>query len=74
MEFKALQPKREISPIARFVIGAKESCDVTIAARIYADTLAEPVDQELQLRLNVTRLSIKAEEVMQDIAGQSSER
>ena len=44
MEFRALQPKREISPIAQFVIGAREGCDVTIAVRIYADTLAEPVE------------------------------
>jgi hypothetical protein len=64
MEIRALQPQRETSPTPEFLIGAIESCDVVIGARIYADTLPEPLYQELHLRLSVTQLSIRADEVV----------
>jgi hypothetical protein len=64
IEVRALQPQRELSPIQDFVIGAKESCEVIIAARIYADTLPEPLVQELKLRLNVKQFRMTAKEFM----------
>jgi len=73
MEFRALQPQREISPIAQFVVGAMESCDIKIVARIYADTLAEPVEQELSLRLNVNHVALKVVDLIAE-AGKSEEK
>lgn len=65
IEVKALQPQRELSPTPELIVGSPESCDVTIAARIYADTLPEPVLQELKLRLKVSRHKIKAKTVIE---------
>lgn len=67
IEVSALQPQRELSPTQNFVIGARESCEVIIAARIYADTLPEPLVQELKLRLNVRQFSMTAEEFIKII-------
>ena len=67
IEVKALQPQRELSPVSDLLIGAQDSCEVIIAARIYADTLAEPLVQELKLRLQVKKINITAQEFMKII-------
>lgn len=67
MEVRALQPQRELSPDVELLIGAKESCDVTVTAKIFADTLPEPTIQELKLRVNVEKLTVKAADILQEI-------
>lgn len=67
LEIRALQPQRETSPVPQLLIGATDSCDVVIGARIYADTLSEPRYQELRLRLNVQHVSIRAEDIVRGL-------
>jgi len=67
MEVSALQPQRQVSPPAALLIGAMGNCDVAIRARIYADTLAEPVDQKLEIRLNVGQSSVTADEALRGL-------
>jgi hypothetical protein len=68
MEVKALQPQRDFSPPPQILIGATDSCEVLINARIYADTLPEPGSRELKLRLNVTRLTVSAAEILREVS------
>jgi hypothetical protein len=49
LELRALQPQREVSPPPKIVLGAKQSGTVIVTARIYADTLPEPVTRTLQI-------------------------
>lgn len=67
MEIRALQPQRELSPTTELFIGARESCEVTITAKIFADTLPEPVVQELQLKLEVGNIMVKATDVINEV-------
>lgn len=67
MEIRALQPQRELSPNTEFLIGARESCDVTVTAKIFADTLPEPTVQELKLRIDVENLTVQAAEILNEI-------
>lgn len=67
MEVSALQPQRELSPNTEFFIGARESCDVTVTAKIFADTLPEPTVQELKLRIDVEKLTVQAREIVNEI-------
>ena len=73
LEFRALQPQREIMPDATFLVGATETCDIAIGARIFADTLPEPVQQTLKLRLNVARRTISADELIPEFRQHSVE-
>lgn len=66
-EAKALQPQREFSPEYDILIGAKESCDIKISARIFADTLPEPLLQELKLKIEVEKHTIDANDLIADI-------
>ena len=66
-EIRALQPQRELSPSTEFLIGARESCDVTVTAKIFADTLPEPIVQELKLRIDVENLTVQAAEILNEI-------
>lgn len=72
MEIRALQPQRELSPTTEFLIGARESCDVTVTAKIFADTLPEPTVQELKLRIDVESLTVQAAEILNEIVIPSS--
>jgi hypothetical protein len=64
-EVGALQPQRQVSPNGLvFMLGAKESCDVIISARIYADTLPEPVMREVKLRLDVLPREMTASDAL----------
>jgi hypothetical protein len=67
LEIRALQPQREVSPPTWLVIGASKSTTVTIAARIYADSLSEPVTRTLKIRWKVQQASIKAAELLQNL-------
>lgn len=67
MEVRALQPQRELSPNTEFFIGAKESCDVIVTAKIFADTLPEPIIQELKLRIDVEKLTVQADQILNQV-------
>lgn len=56
----ALQPQREMTLPAQFLIGSTESCVVTLSATIFADTLPEPARQELQVDLQVKTTEVDA--------------
>ncbi|EGQ7953343.1 hypothetical protein KZY44_004350 [Vibrio vulnificus] len=64
IELRALQPKREISPRDQIVVSAKQSGKIEIDALIYADTLAEPIRRKLSLDVNVDRIEVTAEELL----------
>ncbi|TLM63964.1 MAG: hypothetical protein FDZ69_12070 [Deltaproteobacteria bacterium] len=64
IEIRALQPQRELSPSSEVSIGAKESCEILIRSRIFADTLPEPVIQELKLKIKVNKFIITAADMM----------
>jgi hypothetical protein len=64
IDIPALQPQREVSPVTEFLIGAYESDEVIISARIFADTLSEPIHQEVMLKLEVSKLLVPAMELI----------
>ncbi len=61
LDLGAIQPKREISPASTLMIGARKEGAVIITARIYADTLPEPVTRTLQIdwKISATRSSAR---------------
>ncbi|OQQ04103.1 hypothetical protein BK411_19430 [Vibrio splendidus] len=63
-ELNALQPKRTIQPELLLYIGSTESTDVTIEATIYADSLPEPVLQQMTLTFDVKTEVIDAVELI----------
>jgi hypothetical protein len=67
LELNALQPQREVSPLSHLVIGAQNSCKVMVEARIYADTLPEPIFQSLSINLEVAKFSIPAHELVAEL-------
>lgn len=73
IEVPALQPQRQLSPPIQLLIGAKDSCDVVITAKVYADTLPEPTVHELKLRMDVERLTVKAIDILNEIVIPSAE-
>lgn len=67
MDIKALQPQRELSPSVELFIGAREKCEVTVTAKIFADTLPEPIIRSLALTLNVECVTAPAERILSEI-------
>ena len=67
LELPALQPQRELSPPTAFLIGANKSGRVIVTARVYADTLSEPITRELTINLKVQHLSVKASDVLRQL-------
>lgn len=65
-ELRSLQPQRIRRPKIRWLVGAKENCSVTIQARIYADTLAEPITRTLKIDLEVKKIAVKAQDIIQE--------
>jgi nucleoside 2-deoxyribosyltransferase len=66
-EVAALQPQRQLSPGAVFYIGALDSCDISITAKIFADTLPKPVIQTLKIHLDVNTVQVDANELLDGI-------
>jgi hypothetical protein len=64
LELPALQPQREVSPPIAFLIGAVKSGRVIVTARVYADTLPEPITRELTIDLKVQKLSVKGSDIL----------
>ena len=67
IDIAALQPQREFSPTAEFLVGAYQSGEILVSATIFADTLSEPMQQELLLKFEVTKVSIAATDVITKI-------
>jgi hypothetical protein len=65
LELPALQPQREISPKAHITIGASRSGIVAIEARIYADSLPEPVLRTLKINWTVNDVRMNARDLLQ---------
>ncbi len=65
-ELRSLQPQRIRRPKIRWLFGAKESCSVTIQARIYADTLAEPITRILKIDLVVKKIAVKSQDIIKE--------
>jgi hypothetical protein len=74
LELPALQPQREVSPQPQVVLGLEASGRVTITARIYADTLPEPVSRKLEIDWAVERKTIGALELLEDYVQASVQR
>ncbi len=66
VELRALQPQREVSPPVLFVVEAAKSGTATITARIYADTLSQPITRKLTVNLNVSRASKLATDLVSE--------
>lgn len=73
MEIRALQPKREVKPKQTMIVGGKSSGEVNFQVRVYADTLSEPISQELKINLNVDHVEITAKELLVDSGVLSAE-
>ena len=73
LEIKALQPQRTVTPPTAFFLGATESCELEVTARIYADTLPEPAVQHLKVMLNVSKVSISIEELLSGMIQEGTE-
>ena len=69
LEVPALQPQRELSPVRKFFIGAKSEAKLSLSARIYADTLPEPLIVNLDIAINVKAQVITAVDFMQSFEG-----
>ncbi|ENM5780024.1 TPA: hypothetical protein ACMDRZ_003673 [Vibrio cholerae] len=67
-ELNALQPKRSVQTDLVLYVGTTESSKVTVEATIYADSLPEPVKQELELNFNVKKESVEARELLQRLS------
>ncbi len=65
-ELRSLQPQRVRIPKLRWFVGAKEDCSIKIQARIYADTLAEPITRTLKIDMKVEKIAVKAQDIIQE--------
>ena len=77
LEIPALQPQREFSPVQDLYIGAKESCEVTISARIYADILSQPLSKNIKLSIQVKKEEISGKrffEMVKEEDGESANK
>lgn len=63
-EFPALQPKREIEIDEPIFIGSKNSCVIDFSAKIYADSLPEPISYTLSVDLNIENENISFKDIV----------
>lgn len=68
LELRALQPQRVVAPEVEFLVGATESTTAKVTARIYADTLSEPIEHQIELKLGVESTQIEARELVKELA------
>ncbi|WP_052235268.1 hypothetical protein [Pectobacterium carotovorum] len=57
-ETRALQPKREIITDSMLYVGADDSCTINVEAKIYADTLSEPITQNLEIEYRAIKMKV----------------
>ena len=67
LEAPALQPKREITPPKSLVVAAESTAKILLTARIFADSLPEPLTEELSISMTVKKIEFKASEIMEEI-------
>lgn len=62
LEMRALQPKREVSPARKLLLGGDGDCQISVEASIYADTLSEPIIRKLTIdyKVKVVETSYKS--------------
>lgn len=65
-ELYALQPKREVDAGETLFIGAKKSCELMLNAKIYADSLPEPISQTLKININVKHQKVTYQEIINE--------
>jgi hypothetical protein len=64
LELPALQPQRAISPTPEVMIGANQSGIVVVEARIYADSLPEPVLKILKIDWTINDVRMNARDLL----------
>ncbi len=67
LELRALQPQREVSPPPNLVIGSKNDDVITVAATVYADTLAEPAVRTLTINWKVQTAVVNAKQLLKEL-------
>jgi hypothetical protein len=62
LEMRALQPKREVAPGRKLLLGGDGDCQISVEASIYADTLSEPIIRKLTIdyKVKVVETSYKS--------------
>ncbi|UAA39798.1 hypothetical protein KIH87_05425 [Paraneptunicella aestuarii] len=68
IEMRALQPKREVSPNKKISLGAKESCEISVEANIYADTLPEPISKTLKINYELKLVEASYREILEELS------
>ncbi len=66
-EVRALQPKREFVPNDMLYIGAGEEGIISLDAKIYADTLSEPITQSLEINFKLQNAETDFMSVLQEL-------
>ena len=72
LEMRALQPKREVAPPVRLYISAEQNCSIDVEARIYADTLAEPILRQLMIEYKVKTVDSSYRNLLDELEEQES--
>jgi hypothetical protein len=66
-EMRALQPKREVIPNGILYVGANEDCEINVEAKIYADTLSEPIVQHLTINYSIKAVEVEYENLLSQL-------
>jgi hypothetical protein len=66
IELQALQPQRELSPRPDLLLGVDKSAVVTVSARVFADTLSEPVAKDLEIDWTVETKQVRATDLLEE--------
>jgi hypothetical protein len=74
LEVSALQPQREISPRHLLALASPSSAHIEINAKIYADTLSEPILRKLSVDWRVKRVTVDAMELVKDAINADAEQ
>lgn len=67
LEMRALQPKREVAPNKKLLLGADADCVITVEASIYADTLSEPIVRTLSIDYKVKVVETSYESLLEEL-------
>ncbi|MEH5745743.1 hypothetical protein [Atlantibacter hermannii] len=66
-EIRALQPKREVTLDSALFLGADDDCQIIVNAEIYADTLSEPVSQQLLINYKARSVIVDYNDLLDKI-------
>lgn len=73
-EMQALQPMREVSPEWSIAIAASVECKCLIHAKIFADSLSEPMEQSLFVDIKPVTREIHVDKNLRKTSGQQNQR